>query len=672
VEDVFDVVAAVDTAGVPDVEDVAVAPVPRQWAYRAIGGISMGAAAVPISLGSEIHFDLVAGLGGYIDLPYLITTAYRLQLAGFCPLEQLEANLADLNDPDAPGLAGCGPAPAREELEVAQDFNHLAYNENGASFDRGFYIDVFQALTMAVGNFVSEPSGSSPYLPAGITHAWFLQTPEHERCVDPEPVPQEHSYNLEYNPEGTYPVILFCDGDEKREGWPDGVFDPEATHTKPSDIVLAVDLNGNGRRDFHEPLVLNGVERFDDVGADGCASAFEDGNGGCLAQASQAPGDPNGDDFHWLDRPLGGEGNHWWDEGEPFSDAGLDGVENTDDPGEGNGTYDRVTALGVAESLSATARLRAAPLERLERMDFHFDAGIRDPVHAATATRHAVGMLQHRVGGLTHYHGLYDQPGALYPDEDASTIMTQVLFADLSEEAIGRHTYVEYGDPNATDKEIAAGDGGHVGTTEQVLGRVLTYIIWALQRFPEPDVDPSPWDGSALSSIQHFYSEGLGARRRFTIALPPGYDDPERADRRYPVVYLLHGKGQSAADFAPVGILTSALMEDGALPKAIVVFPDGRCCRRHLETDEHYCACLDGEEGMKRCIEPSCTGPEESCVEIQVPKHLIPEECNDGSLFYNLASDRWGAPRDDLEYETSIEELVRHVDANWRTRSPGE
>ena len=56
------------------------------------------------------------------------------------------------------------------------------------------------ALTMATGNFTHEPSGSSPYLPAGLDLAWFMSTPDNERCKDPEPVAQEHSYNLEYNP----------------------------------------------------------------------------------------------------------------------------------------------------------------------------------------------------------------------------------------------------------------------------------------------------------------------------------------------------------------------------------------------------------------------------------------------------------------------------------------
>ena len=102
-----------------DASDTSIGPVERVWSHRAIGGVSMGAASVNIALGSEEHFDLAAGLGGYIDLRYMMTASHRLQLAGFCPLEQLEANLDSLNDPDAPALQGCGPMPAIEELEFA-------------------------------------------------------------------------------------------------------------------------------------------------------------------------------------------------------------------------------------------------------------------------------------------------------------------------------------------------------------------------------------------------------------------------------------------------------------------------------------------------------------------------------------------------------------------------
>ena len=112
-------------------------------------------------------------------------------------------------------------------------------------------------------------------------------------------------------------------------------------------------------------------------------------------------------------------------------------------------------------------------------------------------------------------------------------------------------------------------------------------------------------------------------------------------------------------------------MEDGALPKAIVVFPDGRCCRQHVETGQRYCACWDSDtDGYKTCVEPTCEGPQESCEEIEIDRDLIPEECSGGSLFFNLVSNRWGEPRDDLNYETSIIELVKHVDENWRTRAP--
>lgn len=643
----------------------------RLWSHRAIGGVSMGAASVNIALASDEHFDMAAGLGGYMDLQYMMTTAHRLQLAGFCPLELLEAHMDELNDPDAPALQGCGPMPAVEELEFAQDFNHLKYDDNGASFDRGFYMDVFKALTMATGNFISEPSGDSPYLPAGIDLEWFSSTPGSKRCENPEPVAQEHSYNLEYNPEGAYPVILFCDGDKRSEGWPEGVFDPTQSNGQPSDIILAVDLNGNGKRDFHEPLVINGVERFEDVGADGCPDAYEDGQGGCQEEPDPSAEDPNGDNFHWLDRPHGAELNSWWDEGEPYSDAGLDGVENTGDRGEGNGTYDRASSFDVAEQTGALGRVRRASDERLSRMDFYFDSGIRDPLHAPVATRHIAGAIHDRVGGLKVYQGIYGQDTALFPQETEMSITTQILFQDFSPEAIGRHTYVEYGNANATEAEIAKGDGKHVGTTEQVLARILAYIIWAAQRFPEPDLDSAPWDGSALSAIHHFYSEGLQSRRRFTIALPPGYNDPEKAERRYPVIYLLHGKGQTAADFAAAGILTSSLMEDGALPKAIMVFPDGRCCRQHKETGQRYCACWDADDDqMKRCIDPTCEGPEETCEEVEIDKDLIPEECSGGSLFFNLVSNRWGEPREGLNYETSIHELVDLVDQRWRTRAP--
>ena len=130
-------------------------------------------------------------------------------------------------------------------------------------------------LTMAYGNFTSRPSEDSPYLPVGISLEDFQSTPTSERCVDPEPIAPELSYNAEYNPEGLYPVIPYCDSDGKTDpDAPDSAdFDPAYDHTKPVDIILAVDIDGDGERDYGEPLFLNTSERFEDVGADGCALA---------------------------------------------------------------------------------------------------------------------------------------------------------------------------------------------------------------------------------------------------------------------------------------------------------------------------------------------------------------------------------------------------------------
>ena len=90
---------------------------PRKWRHRAVGGMSMGAMAINIALKPPGTFDIVGGLGGYIDLPDLVQAGLRLQLAGFCPLETLEANVESLDDPEADPPVFCGPVPAKEELE---------------------------------------------------------------------------------------------------------------------------------------------------------------------------------------------------------------------------------------------------------------------------------------------------------------------------------------------------------------------------------------------------------------------------------------------------------------------------------------------------------------------------------------------------------------------------
>ena len=67
--------------------------------------------------------------------------------------------------------------------------------------------------------------------------------------------------------------------------------------------MLAVDVNGNGRRDENEPVIRNSFEPFGDLGCDALASADEDG------YDAVANPDPAGDDYDWYRNPTGTEGN---------------------------------------------------------------------------------------------------------------------------------------------------------------------------------------------------------------------------------------------------------------------------------------------------------------------------------------------------------------------------
>ena len=126
---------------------------------------------------------------------------------------------------------------------------------------------------------------------------------------------------------------------------------------------------------------MNATERYADVGTDGCANVMEDGEGGCLSTTQEPVKlDPNGDDFHWLDNPLGTELNDRWDPGEPYDDHGLDGVLDTNDVGESNGIFDTNGALVRAKASDVSDLITQLSDEALS-LDL-YDSGIRDPLHS--------------------------------------------------------------------------------------------------------------------------------------------------------------------------------------------------------------------------------------------------------------------------------------------------
>lgn len=80
-------------------------------------------------------------------------------------------------------------------------------------------------------------------------------------------------------------------------------------------------------------------------------------------------------------------------------------------------------------------------------------------------------------------------------------------------------------------------------------------------------------------SWHSFRSESMDVDVGYTIYLPPGYDDPANAARRYPSIYFLHGGNGSECNYhntmgkSPHSIVS--LVASGAIPPTILVFPNG-------------------------------------------------------------------------------------------------
>lgn len=80
-----------------------------------------------------------------------------------------------------------------------------------------------------------------------------------------------------------------------------------------------------------------------------------------------------------------------------------------------------------------------------------------------------------------------------------------------------------------------------------------------------------------MSRVEHhtLRSEVLGCERNYTIFLPAGYDAEK--ERRYPILYLLHGMSETDRNWSERGHLKDVmdqLVADGTVEPMIVVTPD--------------------------------------------------------------------------------------------------
>lgn len=578
------------------------------YTHRAILGVSMGAGgAGQLGFMHPELFDTVGMLGvPIVDWLYMLRSFERSYLGGFCDRETILQNLEHVADPDGPAFCGAAPSqvkitPDGAIMEPEQHFNswyRWIDEGRGGGFGRNKLRESFQDISLAHGNAVLY-NPESPYYAPGLPMDYRRWSRE-EKCRTP--LKLEGVRHKEYNPTGEHSVIAFCDTNTSG-----GEFLQERPSEIAMEIGLAVDYNGNGIRDYAEPLLVMMHERWEDVGV------------------------RPGDDYDWDTNPTGTKNNFKYDEGEPFEDYGLDGVPGTGDYGEGNGKFD--WNPNVLTYLAHNPRTLIEEMDEghLARLNIFADAGIRDFLMSAAATNWLWGALTARVGAADakHYTGFKAlTPGA--KDFD-------FLAVDYAPEGIGRHAYVRYGDPAASEREVLRGDGHHVGTIYQVVQRFLISLSYVQSRFIDADRGLVEDVGDVVELIQPktFVSQALeGEERKFGIVLPPGYNLPENASKRYPVVYFLHGQGMESDNLLASAILFFGYMQGSTREetirrrrsdwgKFILVFPDSTCS---------HGACSSG----------------------------------------NFNANHLGVDGNGPRYADSIYELMAHVEANFRVARPVE
>ncbi|MFH1530470.1 MAG: hypothetical protein ABIK09_07035 [Pseudomonadota bacterium] len=647
---------------------------PREYTFRAIGGVSMGANAFTIAAGHPGAFDITASLGGYTNPMYYQRLLKTVIFGGLCDMDTLLAHLDEINDEDSEVL-DCRPNEPPNSWEFLADINHWPADESGGDFDRGFYYWALEGLFMIWGNILTY-NPEHPWLPPGVPVEWpASDLSGAQRCANPLIIGTPYNYNAEYNPDGEYDLITICDGDGPvpvDEDDPDyfyykGKYYADYTYTSPINVVLAVDYNGNGRRDFHEPVVINNMERLQDLGVDGCTGADEDGAGGCTGGGEGK--DPNGDDFRIPENVFGTEGNDWRDGDEAYEDFGLDGVDGTGDFGEGDQEWSVNPNLLDALSRTPMHWLDNAPVEEIEALDILMDGGIRDSIHAAAATYPYYAHLAAR-GVDTRLYGNYSgSPDALLPTSGGVDFPTVLHLLELGAADIGKNLLVVYGDEDATEAEIKAGDGKHVGDAHEIVNRLATFIVMALQRWPDPDNEPCDELSFGSGANDTFYSPAMQTRYRVSYSLPPCYDKEGWEDKRYPLLIFLSGHGMEASTSLAGSIVFNILAKDGTLPKFIMAVPAGECCEYDREAGKRYCAC-ESEGPNYLCVDPDCTGPHAECDIVTVPKSSVDEECNGGNFFTNHVSNRWGdvEAAETMQYGEMVMDLMAYLENEVRLK----
>lgn len=111
--------------------------------------------------------------------------------------------------------------------------------------------------------------------------------------------------------------------------------------------------------------------------------------------------------------------------------------------------------------------------------------------------------------------------------------------------------------------------GPTIATAKNALGGVAVAALHIAR-----DIAPPAVESTGLVETRSFWSASLGRTMPYRVYLPPGYASGER---RYPVVYLLHGMGGTDRQWQDVGVAATAdrLIDSGTIAPLIIVMPEG-------------------------------------------------------------------------------------------------
>jgi enterochelin esterase-like enzyme len=124
--------------------------------------------------------------------------------------------------------------------------------------------------------------------------------------------------------------------------------------------------------------------------------------------------------------------------------------------------------------------------------------------------------------------------------------------------------------------------------------------------FPDPpigfNVQRSNVPHGKLTAVQ-YDSKTLGKRREMNIYTPPGYS----ADRKYPVLYLLHGLNEAYGqwtEWCQADVIIDNLIADGKIKPLIMVFPNCDAKLTLSDTSKaNRSGRADGFEGYRKPFE---------------------------------------------------------------------